>query len=248
MPVLARPSSPPPNPLRHPVAFARKNRSLHAATRHPGRLFIDLYEGDPGYNATLYHRSRAPFLVHKASEGVHHVDSLHAHRCENTHGVGLAVGHYHYLDAGVDPAAQANHFWETIRGHFLNRWPLGRGHDSMRLSHTDFCIVDVEVGGASEQSALHRFESEFYRVSHDRDLIGYSGKSFLLEHGLHLERKDKWWVADYPYYPGNIGRRILWAHQFTSEFRGFPGVSVPCDASVLTNPQSIRYWDAQNFA
>jgi GH25 family lysozyme M1 (1,4-beta-N-acetylmuramidase) len=223
----------------------RAKRSVHAAKRHPGRLFADLYEGNPGYNATPYKLGGRPFVVLKATQGVAHVDSLHAVRCEHSHSIGLAVGHYHYMDPDSAAAAQAVHFLDTVRPHLLQRWPLGVGHDALRLSHTDFLIVDIEGSGWRDaQAMLTAFEREVHRVSGGHHLIGYSGRSFLLEHDLHLEGGDKWWVADYPNFPTGLGRRELWAHQFSEGFR-VQGITTACDASVLVDSVSVRYWDQQ---
>lgn len=226
----------------------RKKRSVRAFKRHPGRSFADLYEGTPSYSAVAYRESGAPFVVLKATEGIGHVDSQHSDRCERSHAAGLAVGHYHFLrpESGR-PEWEAKHFWETVRPHFLTEWPIGKGHDKARLSHVDFLIVDVEVGHSTEQiqEALTHFCRELLRVSKVKvgRLIAYTGKAFLFEHNLHVPG-DKWWVADYPDFPGKLGGgRELWAHQFTED--GFIPGAGRGDCSVIVNSASIRYWEAQ---
>lgn len=222
----------------------RKKRSVRAFRRHAGRRFADLYEGDSGFDAHNYAAGGAPFIVLKATQGIGHVDSLHAVRCENAHKNGLAVGHYHFYEENGRPELQAQHFWGTVKGHFLTTWPKGRGHDDMRNSHTDFLILDVEsIGGIPNAGELANFCRELHRLSGGRALIGYSNKAFLLEHDLHVPG-DKWWVADYPNFPGKIGGRTLWAHQFT-ESGLIAGVGRPCDCSVLVDRSSIRYWAKQ---
>lgn len=220
----------------------RPKRSVHAAKRHPGRLFADLYEGNAGFNAHEYRKAGRPFVVLKATQGTGHVDALHATRCEASHLVGLPVGHYHYLNSSGDPAAEARHFWATVHPHFLGKWPRGRGHDSLSLSHTDFLILDVEAPGMRDAAQKTRqFEQQLHRLSGE-PIICYASKSFLLENNLRVTG-EKYWVADYPTFPGNIGKgRILWAHQFSDAFR-LPGISHPGDASVLVSHNSIRYWD-----
>lgn len=224
--------------------FFRRKRSQHSFDRHANRRFADLYEGNVGYNAARYAAGGAPFIVLKATEGIGHVDVLHATRCEVSHFHGLAVGHYHFYIENGRPELQARHFWETVRPHYLVKWPHGRGHDAMPDSHKDFLIVDVETEGSSvpDRGELANFCRELYRIS-KQEIIGYSGRSFLLEHNLHVPG-DKWWVADYPFFPGNIGPRILWAHQFTDAGH-IPGVGPACDCSVLVARDSIRYWARQ---
>lgn len=225
----------------------RRNRSVHAAKRHAGRVFADLYEGNAGYNARAYHLGGRPFLVHKATEGVHHVDKLHAYRCEESHRNGLAVGHYHYLSPGVSPRQQAEHFWNVVRPHFLTAWAPGHGHNAMPHAHTDFLIVDIERGSggwSNPADELARFDHNVRQLTGNRILIGYSERSFLFEHSLQVASR-KWWVASYPTFPGNLGRgRILWAHQFADNYR-LPGIGQPCDASVIVDKNSIRYWENQ---
>lgn len=225
----------------------RPKRSVHAGERHPGRRFVDLYEGNAGFDASRYALSGAPFLVHKASEGIAHTDSKHALRCIEAHKHGLAVGHYHFFRGSETgrPEIEARHFWQTVRPHFLTKWPQGRGHDLLPSSHTDFLIVDVETaGGAPLQMELTHFCRELHRVSGRNIDIGYSGKFFLKEHRLHIPG-DKWWVADYPFFPGDPGEgRHLWAHQYT-DHGNIPGIGQPCDTSVIVAKQSIRYWAAR---
>lgn len=217
------------------------NKSYKTAEKKAGRLFADLYEFNAGYDAGKYAPQR-PFIVLKATEGLHHNDSRHAERSHASHQHGLAVGHYHFLrPENGSPRSEAEHFWEVVKPHLLTRWPQGRGHDQKPDQHVDFLIVDVEVG-SNASIALQRFDDWFRHIS-GRSLIGYSGLSFLLEHNLHL-KGDKWWVADYPYFPRGLGKRILWAHQFTSAYH-LPGIGQACDASVLVDRNSIRYWANQ---
>lgn len=227
----------------------RKKRSVRAAKRHKGRTFADCYEGTPVYNPVAYRASGAPFIVLKATEGIGHIDSRHAPRSIGSHAAGIAVGHYHFYREDGRPELQAKHFWNTVKPHFLTEWPAGKGHDKAKLAHTDFLIVDVEPERGSPNPTRHEVENfcrELLRVSglNHGKLIGYTGKSYLFEAGLHIPG-DKWWIADYPNFPGNLGGgRELWAHQFTENGR-IAGISSPCDLSVIVNRDAIRYWEAQ---
>lgn len=206
-------------------------KARRAARRHPGRTFADLYEGNAMFDAHHYAEAGAPFIVHKATQGAHHVDARHALRSGLAHELGLAVGHYHFLDLSASAEQQADHFWAQSKAHWAPR---------------DFLIVDCERGGVGTAGGnvrqfLIEFDHRLHRVA-GRTAIGYSEQSFLHEHELVVVSR-KWWVADYGANPSAPPRgQELWAHQFTDKGR-IAGCAPPTDLSVLVAKSAIDYWD-----
>jgi len=203
-------------------------KSARAAKRHPGRLFADLYEGDPVFDAHHYASTGAPFVVLKASQGSGHTDSRHHLRSQLAHEVGLPVGHYHYLTEST-PSAQAALLWDVAKRAWAPR---------------DFLIVDIERGAGltDPHDQLTRFDQHLHEIT-GRTCIGYSEDSYLEEHLLEVKSR-KWWVADYGASPNKhlpFGQE-LWAHQFTGTGR-INGTEGETDLSVLVAPSAIRWWD-----
>lgn len=206
-------------------------RRAHFSTR-----FADLYELNPGFNARNYKEGGHPFVILKASEGAHHIDSQHLTRTNQAHGVNLPVGHYHFCrpDAGV--GLEAVNLRDAVQGSLRTNEPI---------------IFDIEV--PTKHAALYIRELERRTKKwFGGEIIGYASLSYLRENpGMDVSSK-KWWIADYTKVfrlrpPRKLGSRVCWAWQYT-DAEHINGVYAACDASVLMNPASIEYWRAHELA
>lgn len=200
--------------------------------------FVDLYEGNSAYNAPVY-CAKHPFLVHKASQGLHHVDRLHGERCVHTHAQGKAVGHYHFAEAHGDPVREAHFFWGAVKPHFLTVWhhlPVAQAH-----LRTDFLILDLETPQPDWRGYARAFDETIAHIA-GRLIILYASLSAVREHNLGCLSKKLWVAA----YPGPVPKRFsngceTWAHQF-SDRGSVPGIGQSCDVSELIGVGSREYW------
>lgn len=199
--------------------------------KHFSRRFADLYELNPGFNPRNYKEGGHPFVVLKASEGAHHIDTQHRSRTGQAHGINLPVGHYHFCrpEAGIgNEAANLRNACEGL------------------LGPNEPIIFDIEV--ATKHAALYIRELES-RVKKwfGGEIIGYTYLSYLIENPGMNVRSGKWWIADYTksfrvFPPRKLGSRGMWAWQYT-DHENMKGVFSPCDASLLMAPSSIRFWE-----
>lgn len=127
------------------------------------------------------------FAFVKASQGVDYVNPLFVHQVDVLRSRGVKVGYYHYLDPGVDGAAQWDHFEQSIS---RVRAPVA---------------LDYEAEGTTDQQAkafIARGRQRGYRV-------GLYGGAHIVSRRLGQAWR---WIADYSQAPPS-GRWDVW--QFT---------------------------------
>jgi lysozyme len=197
-------------------------------------LFADVSSNNPSFNAVQYASAGHLLIAIKATQGATYVNPSYGRWCVDAHRCRLAVAHYHFVD-GVDPVAEAQHFWAETRPHYVAK--------------TDRLVVDIEDPalqklGRDAPGWLHSFDRELHRLS-GVWAEGYTFKDALTP-DLRLT-SGKWWVASYGnQWPSGARRALpngsLWAWQYADGGpagpagpRGAAGIGA-CDMSVLSPP------------
>lgn len=195
----------------------------------PNRYFADQYEGNTAPVFATYANAGHVLYAHKATEGVYHVDQLHARRVDEAHDRDLTVMHYHFCrpDEG-EPGAEALLFWRTVK-------PTWRDGDILAL---DFERLAPGMGPTEAAEYIETLWEKVRAVSGHTAVV-YGSTSFLENNTrvrwLRIRRR---WQAQYGQGPGRMPWGVgWWAWQYTDSVHGpephsLPGIS-NCDVSIL---------------
>lgn len=194
------------------------------------KLFADLSNNNPAFNAPAYRSAGHQLIVLKATEGLGYTDDRHAARADAAHHAGLLVGHYHFCrpDSHPEGTGEAAAFWAAVKPH----WRPG-----------DLLILDIETpprGGMAHAGAyLQQVDTHLSRIS-GQNAVGYTYTAYMAEAGASLQVASRlWWMAAYGSRVPLLGHhRRRWAHQYTDGWTAgkrtaFAGIGI-CDASRLT--------------
>ena len=188
-------------------------------------IIADTNEFHPLVNGVSYRDSKEqdgtnhPVVIMRATYGTERVDLQYVTSLFQARKAGLLVGHYGYLVATMDAAAQGLFFGKTLHAN-----------GGLKLGDSIWC--DAEEGDGNQSERVETFLSAAHSVLHD-DLTDegvYSGAAFWASHLATLPDKNIIrWVAAYGQSDPKMHGEELW--QFTDN-RVMAGVSGPCDASI----------------
>lgn len=204
------------------------------------RLWADLSNNDPDFNAAKYRAAGHRLLGFKATQGETYVDRFHDKVVKDAHAHKIAVAHYHFANPSKPAAPQARFFWRTVEPTF---------------KPGDYVVLDLEdehpKGAQAARAWAKAFQVELLAVSGHRAIL-YTGRSYLADYLGHRIRFGKgrftrFWVAEYADHlkvwllPW---ARPIWAWQRTGDGLGrdpqtLAGCPPNCDVSVL-NVRSYR--------
>lgn len=187
-------------------------------------IIADTNEFHPLVDAVAYRDSREPdgtkhpIVIMRVSYSITHIDLAYARSIRLARAAGLYVGHYGYMVASVDAAAQGSFF-----GHVM--MTTGGYH----LGDSIWC--DDEEGAGNQTPRAQAWLDAAHKVlrDHTPDEGVYSGAAFWEAHLGSLPTGPNRWVAAYGQSDPHLTSEDLW--QFTDN-RNVPGVSGPCDASI----------------
>lgn len=204
------------------------------------RLFADLSNNDPDFDAGRYARAGHKLLGYKATEGATFVDKTMRGNVRLAHAHGVRVAFYHFAQPNLasSAAAQARHFWRVVEPEYRTG---------------DFLVLDLEVQHRHGARACRRWARQFHRelrAASGHTAILYTGRSFLADQLGPLIRFgrggfSRFWVAEYgPKLTGVLWARPVWAWQRTGDGIGprphtLPGCPQGCDVNVL-NTRTYR--------
>lgn len=188
-------------------------------------IIADTNEFHPLVNGPLYKNSREPdgtnhpIVIMRVNYGRVKVDERYGSSLVQARKAGLLVGHYCYLIAGDNAAAQGRYFANAIRNHG-------------GFKHGDTVWCDDEEGAGNQAPRVDDFLDAARAILHnDPKSEGvYSGAAFWKAHLGNVPSNVLKWVAAYGQGDPNLPGEDLW--QFTDK-RVVPGVSGPCDASIF---------------
>ena len=193
-----------------------KNLTVIADTNefHPlvnGKAYRDAHEPDG---------SNHPVIIMRATYSTNHQDLAYATSIAEARAAKLLVGHYGYMVAGVDAAAQGHFFASTVKAH-----------GGLKLGDTIWC--DDEEGAGDQVARVKAFLAAAHAVLKDpvEDEGVYAGAAFYNAHNLaKLPSGVLRWIAAYDQPDPHIAGEDLW--QFTDK-RVMAGVAGACDASIF---------------
>ena len=193
------------------------------------RYFADQYEGNSEPDLALYAHYGHTLYAHKASEGVAHIDSMHAQRVRRAHEQGLTVLHYHFCrpDQHASAAAEAAAFWRAVK-------PVWEPGDRLALD----CETE---GGRPWQGAPDYVPNLAAAVHRASGVYPWTyGSTFFLDTVIPRSflNSNPRWQAAYGPKPGMAPWRKPWiAWQFTDGQVGPTPHAVAgigeCDVSML---------------
>jgi Glycosyl hydrolases family 25 len=189
-------------------------------------IIADTNEFHPLIDGVKYRDSREPdgtnhpMIIMRATYSNAHVDNAYTSSIAQARKANLIVGHYGYMVAGIDARSQ---------GAFFGRVVQSRGG----LKRFDTIWCDDEEGSGDQSGRVKAFLAGAHSILDDDNVDEgvYSGAAFFEAHGLgKLPSNVLRWVAAYGQSNPKLPGQDLW--QFT-DARVIPGVSGPCDASIL---------------
>lgn len=200
------------------------------------KLWADLSNNDPNFDAARYAKAGHKLLGYKATEGATYVDKTMTRNVRLAHAHGVRVAFYHFAQPNLasSAAAQARHFWRVVKPNYRAG---------------DYLVLDLEVqhrhGMGVTLSWARSFARELRRASGHRPIL-YTSQSWLVEFGPRTRLAfPRIWMAQYAQHPTPpVWARPLWAWQRTGDGVGrapytLPGCPGNCDVNVL-NVRSYR--------
>jgi len=187
-------------------------------------IIADTNEFHPLVDAVAYRDSREPdgtnhpIVIMRVSYSITHIDLAYARSIRMARAAGLYVGHYGYMVASIDAAAQGSFFGQVMM-------TTGGYH----LGDSIWC--DDEEGAGNQTPRAEAWLAAAHKVllDHTQDEGVYSGADFWNAHLGSLPTGPNRWVAAYGVPDPKLASEDLW--QFTDK-RNVAGVSGPCDASI----------------
>lgn len=191
-------------------------------------IIADVNEFHPLVDGKAYSLGHAPdgspfiAVILRATYSNTHVDNAYASSLAQARNAGLITGHYGYMTANVDAAAQGTFFGQTVKSH-----------GGLRPGDSIWC--DAEEGTGNQSQRIRAFLLAAHAVLQDpiKDEGEYSGSSFFTTHIGSRVSVDgvttHLWIAAYQRTEPAQGED-LW--QNTDAFN-FPGISGPADASIF---------------
>ena len=161
-------------------------------------------------------------VIIKATEGVNYVDSKLEEYYTGASNAGLKVGFYHFMSEKTDPSAQAEDFWNSIKGKNFSIIPA----------------LDVEVNNLNRTASqitdrCLQFLNRFKNLS-GYDCMIYTGAYFGRDSLDSRVKSHKGWIAHYGVSkPMETGFPVV-GHQY-SESGIVSGISGNCDLDNFTN-------------
>lgn len=188
-------------------------------------VIADTNEFHPLDDAVAYRDAREPdgtnhpIVIMRATYSITHIDFAYVRNVRAARSAGLLIGHYGYMVASIDAAAQGNFF-----GHVM----VGSG--GYHLGDSIWC--DDEEGEGNQTPRAEAWLAAAHQVlkDHTQDEGVYSGYEFWRAHLGSLGTGPNRWVAAYGQPDPKLASEDLW--QFTSN-RVMAGVRGPCDASIF---------------
>lgn len=181
--------------------------------------FHELADGDQYKNSREPDGTNHPVIIMRATYSITHIDLAYARSMKRAREAGLHVGHYAYMVANVDAAAQGHFFAHVVAAT--------RGFN---VGDSIWC--DDEEGSGNQSPRVQAF----LKAAHDalqsvpKEAEGaYSGAAFWQAHLGSLPTGVNRWVAAYGQSDPHLPSEDLW--QFTDN-QNVPGVAGPCDASI----------------
>lgn len=193
-------------------------------------LIADTNEFHPLLNAVAYRDAKEPdgtthsVIILRATYSTTHVDNAYATSVIRARAAGLHIGHYGYMTAAADAAAQGRCFAQTVAAH-----------GGLRPGDTIWC--DDEEGAGNQAPRALAWLTAAHGVLKDElaDEGVYSGAQFWQAHLGALPSGPHRWIAAYGQADPKVAGENLW--QFTDN-RVMAGVSGPCDASIYAGTLS----------
>jgi hypothetical protein len=185
-------------------------------------LMVDLSSNNGPPNLAAHWNGGYRTIALKATENIGYTWPAHAGYADQWHSYGGRiirgrVVHYHFARPG-DPVAQADHFVNTIRGHFGRR---------------DVVCLDAERGGVNGTFARAFIDRVITRMGTVNGLI-YGSPSFLNANGIGKYRGWRLWLAEYgPRADVPRSWRTWMAWQWTDRATGVPGIPGAVDQSHI---------------
>jgi GH25 family lysozyme M1 (1,4-beta-N-acetylmuramidase) len=187
-------------------------------------VIADTNEFHPLVDAVAYRDSREadgtnhPIIIMRATYSNTHVDFAYVRNIRAARAAGLYVGHYGYMVANVDAAAQGNFFGQIMTQS-----------GGYKLGDSIWC--DDEEGSGDQTGRAEAWLAAAHKVlrDHTKDEGVYSGVAFWQAHLGSLPSGPNRWVAAYGQSDPHLASEDLW--QF-SDNRTMTGISGPCDASI----------------
>lgn len=187
-------------------------------------IIADTNEFHPLVDAEAYRDSREPdgtnhpIVIMRVSYSITHIDLAYARSARAARAAGLYIGHYGYMVANVDAAAQGSFFGQIMMT--THGYQLG-----------DSIWCDDEEGAGNQTPRAEAWLAAAHKVlkDHTQDEGVYAGSEFWQAHLGSLPTGPNRWVAAYGQPDPHLASEDLW--QFT-DARTIPGVSGPCDASI----------------
>lgn len=188
-------------------------------------LIADTNEFHALADGAAYAAGRAPdgspyqVVILRATYSSWHVDNAYTSSLAQARAGRLLVGHYGYLVAGEDAAAQGTFFGQIVKAD-----------GGLRPGDQVWC--DCEEGSGDQAPRVEAFLAAAHTVLGDpaQDEGVYSGQAFWAAHLGQLPSGPHRWIAAYSQSARPAGAE-LW--QFTDN-RPMPGVQGPCDCSIYT--------------
>lgn len=207
------------------------------------KLWADLSNNNPSFDAAAYARAGHKLLGYKATEGGTYVDKTMPKNVRFAHAHGIRVAFYHFAQPNStnSAAAQARFFWRTVEPEYRAG---------------DYLVLDLEVehrhGARASRQWSRAFHRELKRAS-GHGAIMYTGRSFLADYLGPLIRVgrggfQRFWVAEYAQHLKVTmipWARPVWAWQRTGDGQGrdpqtLPGCPDNCDVNVLNTRTARR--------
>jgi hypothetical protein len=187
-------------------------------------LIADTNEFHPLVDAVAYRDSREadgtnhPIIIMRVSYSITHIDLAYARNVRAARAAGLLIGHYGYMVAGADAAAQGKFFAHIVATTA-----------GFKPGDTIWCDDEEGLDNQTDRAVQWLVAARGVLHDHGQDEGVYSGSNFWVAHLGSLPSGLNRWVAAYSPVDPKLAGEDLW--QFT-DARDVPGVSGPCDASI----------------
>lgn len=171
---------------------------------------IDVYEYDNISDWNTVKNNGISVVIQKASEGLHHNDSLLQYRYPRILQAGLKIGYYHFADNTGQPVAEAQHFLSRING-----------------LHSDTVLwLDIEnQPNWTKWQAINYTNSFINYVQSQGYKIGiYTGLSFYYEYlNGSIPSNIPVWLASYGKQPVQYPSVVSWQYSESGRMSGVIG-------------------------
>jgi Lyzozyme M1 (1,4-beta-N-acetylmuramidase) len=170
---------------------------------------IDIYEGDNIQDWNIVKQQGTEVVIHKATQGTNHLDSLLQYRYPKIKEAELKIGFYHFANNTGDPEAQAQYFLNAIEG----------------LESDAILFLDIEAEENWDKQAAINFSNAFISYIQSKNFqIGiYTGVSFYTDYLEGNIPDVPLWIASYGNQPSLYPDKASWQYSESGELSGIVG-------------------------